>query len=100
MGELRESKLELAETLSSIGDAVIVVDRSGNVTFLNPVAEKMLGVTLAAALKKPLAEVLHLSDENGAADHDTNSRDFEAGNFLPFQHAQITYFPPRTHHLH
>jgi two-component system cell cycle sensor histidine kinase/response regulator CckA len=61
--ELRTSKLELSATLSSIGDAVLVVDRSGNVVFLNPVAEAMLGVALSEARQKPLAHVLHLTDE-------------------------------------
>jgi PAS domain-containing protein len=30
-------------TLESIGDAVICTDVSGNITFLNPVAERMTG---------------------------------------------------------
>ncbi len=61
--ELRRSKLELAATLSSIGDAVVVVNRSGNVEFLNPVAEAMLGVSIAEARNQPLASVLTLTDE-------------------------------------
>src|ERR1700730_9764330 len=44
--QLRRSKLELTATLSSIGDAVVVVDCPGNIVFLNPVAEAMLGVPL------------------------------------------------------
>ena len=44
-------------TLNSIGDAVLSTDISGNVTYLNVVAEKMTGWTCAEAHGKPLAEV-------------------------------------------
>ena len=37
-------------TLSSIGDGVITADRDGRVNYLNPVAEKLTGWTLADAV--------------------------------------------------
>jgi diguanylate cyclase (GGDEF)-like protein/PAS domain S-box-containing protein len=49
-------------TLNSIGDAVICTDTSGNVSFLNFVAEKMTGWSLQNALGKPLAEVFRPLD--------------------------------------
>ncbi len=49
-------------TLNSIGDAVISTDMSGNVTFLNVVAEKMTGWSWKEALGKPLSQVFRILD--------------------------------------
>ena len=49
-------------TLSSIADAVLSTDISGNVTYLNVVAEKMTGWTCEEALGKPLRDVFHIID--------------------------------------
>jgi diguanylate cyclase (GGDEF)-like protein/PAS domain S-box-containing protein len=43
-------------TLASIGDAVICTDISGNITFLNVVAEKLTGWSLPEVLGQPMAE--------------------------------------------
>jgi PAS domain S-box-containing protein len=40
---VKERAAELATTLRSIGDAVIATDREGRITFMNPVAEGLLG---------------------------------------------------------
>ena len=61
--ELRNSKVRLTATLTSIADAVLVTDRSGRVTFLNPVAEAMIGYGLAEACGQQLGRVLNLKDE-------------------------------------
>ena len=50
-------------TLTSIGDAVIVTNAHGEVTFLNRVAESMMGWTTADAMGKPLPEVFHIINE-------------------------------------
>jgi PAS domain S-box-containing protein len=50
-------------TLASIGDAVIVTDADGNVTFLNKVAEAVTGWTTAEAMGKPLPEVFRIENE-------------------------------------
>ena len=47
-------------TLNSIGDAVLSTDISGNITYLNPVAEKMTGWARAEASGRPLTEVFQI----------------------------------------
>jgi diguanylate cyclase (GGDEF)-like protein/PAS domain S-box-containing protein len=49
-------------TLNCIGDAVACTDSSGNITFLNLVAEKMTGWSLPEASGLPMAEVLRILD--------------------------------------
>jgi len=49
-------------TLNSIGDAVICTDVSGNVTFLNGVAEKLTGWTRQAAAGQPITKVFRVLD--------------------------------------
>jgi PAS domain S-box-containing protein len=57
---LRESEEKLAVTLNSIGDAVIATDAKGQVTLLNPLAEKLTGWTLAEAAGHPITEIFHI----------------------------------------
>jgi diguanylate cyclase (GGDEF)-like protein/PAS domain S-box-containing protein len=49
-------------TLNSIGDAVLCTNISGNITYLNIVAEKMTGWLREEATGKPLAEVFRIID--------------------------------------
>ncbi len=49
-------------TLNSIGDAVACTDISGNITFLNLVAEKMTGWSQKQAEGRPMADVLEILD--------------------------------------
>ena len=49
-------------TLNSIGDAVLCTDISGNITYLNLVAETMTGWPREEAIGKPLAEVFRIID--------------------------------------
>ncbi len=49
-------------TLSSIGDAVICTDSKGNISYLNPVAETMMGYSLQDVSGRPLAEAFHIID--------------------------------------
>ena len=51
-------------TLNCIGDAVICTDASGNITFLNLVAEKMTSWTRQEAAGRPMAEVFRIMDAN------------------------------------
>jgi PAS domain S-box-containing protein len=49
-------------TLNSIGDAVACTDVSGNLTFLNLVAERMTGWSLPEAEGRPVADVIRILD--------------------------------------
>src|SRR6476661_1598399 len=52
---------ELAQvTLNSIGDAIMCTGALGNITFLNPVAERMTGWSREEAAGKPMAEVFRI----------------------------------------
>ncbi|HET7809145.1 MAG TPA: PAS domain S-box protein [Steroidobacteraceae bacterium] len=51
-------------TLQSIGDAVITTDAAALIDYLNPVAERLTGWTLAEARGRNIGEVLQLIDES------------------------------------
>ncbi len=59
-----EQYRHLHVTLSSIGDAVIVTDRSGVVTFMNPVAEELTGWEPQKAAGQPLERIFHIVNEH------------------------------------
>jgi diguanylate cyclase (GGDEF)-like protein/PAS domain S-box-containing protein len=61
-------------TLNSIGDAVICTDISGNITFLNLVAERMTSWSRQAAEARPTAEVFRMID---AANRETTPNPME-----------------------
>jgi PAS domain S-box-containing protein len=65
--EERRHHEQLRVTLSSIGDAVIVTDDRGVVTFLNPVAEALTGWRSEQAIGKPLDDVFHIVHEETRA---------------------------------
>lgn len=50
-------------TLASIGDAVVTIDAKGQVVYLNPVAEELIGWHNADAKGRPIAGMMHLLDE-------------------------------------
>jgi PAS domain S-box-containing protein len=63
--DLRRERETLQVTLSSIGDAVIVTDAEGTITFLNEVAESLVARTLAYARGRPLAGVFCIRKTEG-----------------------------------
>ncbi len=60
---LQESRESYRITLTSLGDAVVAADASGNVSFINPVAEKLTGWDYQAASGRPLREVFRIINE-------------------------------------
>ena len=61
--QLREGRERLQITLKSLGEAVVSTDRAGNVSFINPVAQKLTEWEYEVAQGRPLREVLRVSDE-------------------------------------
>lgn len=51
-------------TLESIGDAVITTNMQSEVTYLNPVAEKMTGWSKAEAMGRPILEIFRILNES------------------------------------
>ena len=58
---------EMAVTLASIGDAVIVTDRAGRVTFMNGAAEHLTGWRVAEARGSELSTIFGIVDEDTRA---------------------------------
>jgi diguanylate cyclase (GGDEF)-like protein/PAS domain S-box-containing protein len=50
-------------TMQSIGDSVITTNAQGNVTWLNPTAERMTGWTTLEAQGRPLDEICHIVNQ-------------------------------------
>jgi PAS domain S-box-containing protein len=61
--ETKRQKELLRVTLASIGDAVIVTDERGNITFLNAIAESLTGWTDAEAQGLACAKVFNIINE-------------------------------------
>ena len=57
---LHKQKESLHITLNSIGDAVLVTDTDGVVTYINPVAIQLTGWTSERAVGQPLADVFNI----------------------------------------
>lgn len=62
--ELFKQKQLAIVTLESIGDAVITTNMQSEVTYLNPVAEKMTGWSKAEAAGRPILEVFRILNES------------------------------------
>ncbi|OYY93451.1 MAG: hypothetical protein B7Y41_11855 [Hydrogenophilales bacterium 28-61-23] len=62
IGNLQASEEQLSVTLHSIGDALIAADLAGQVTLMNPVAERLTGWTLQAARGRPVAEIFRIEN--------------------------------------
>ncbi len=60
---LRAAERDLANTLDSVGDAIIVADTGGAVTRMNPVAQRLTGWAEGEAVGRALDEVLPMSSE-------------------------------------
>ena len=62
-GTFHPSEAMLIATLNAIGDAVVVTDAKGYVTFLNPVAEQYTGWTQAEAIDCLVDDIFHIIDK-------------------------------------
>ncbi len=62
--EARTERERFRVTLASIGDAVIATNRQGQVTFINHVAEGLIGWDQSEVLGKPLEGIFKLVNEN------------------------------------
>lgn len=60
---LNEEKEWLNTTLSSIGDGIIATDSRGRVKFINPVAEKMIGISNEESVGKNIKSVFNVISE-------------------------------------
>jgi PAS domain S-box-containing protein len=61
--QLEEREEWFRSTLTSLGDAVIATDGKGHVTFLNSMAEKLMGTTLSVARGKYIENVFPIFNE-------------------------------------
>ncbi len=62
--KVKESERKLSITLQSIGDGVIATDDKGNVTLMNPIAERMCGIKYDDAQGLPLYSVFKIINAN------------------------------------
>ncbi|MDD5198917.1 MAG: CHASE3 domain-containing protein [Terrimicrobiaceae bacterium] len=62
--EIERQREILAVTLASIGDAVILTDLTGHITFVNQVAEDLTGWTASEAKGQPCAKVFRIINED------------------------------------
>jgi PAS domain S-box-containing protein len=65
--ELYAREEDLATTLDSIGDGVVVTDATGHVLRMNPVAERLTGFSLQACAGRPLDEIFRIENEDTGA---------------------------------
>ena len=63
VADLAEQRELLRATLASIGDGVIATDAGGQITFMNPVAEKLTGWTSEEARGESLEAVFRIVNE-------------------------------------
>ncbi len=95
------SEKEMAQvTLRSIGDGVITTDLNCCITFMNPVAEKLTGVTMDAARGQSLTSVMALYSEiTRKPVEDPARRCLESGSVIEL--TQHIYLPrdDGNHHL-
>lgn len=62
---MRDRERWLSTILQNVEDGVIAADKKGNISFMNPLAERLTGWTQADALNGPLKKVYKISNEGG-----------------------------------
>ena len=61
-GWQRDRAMSAQDILSCIGDAIVGIDITGRITYLNPAAERMTGWSVQAVLGLPMADVIKIID--------------------------------------
>ncbi|MDH5544186.1 MAG: EAL domain-containing protein [Gammaproteobacteria bacterium] len=75
--KLIQQKLQAEITLHAIGDAVITTTPSSQINYINPIAEKLIGISAQEALHKPFSSVARiLDDKRNAVDLNTQLNAF------------------------
>ena len=64
---LRRNRALLVATLHGVGDAMIAVDTSGRITFMNPIAERLTGLDESDGVGKEARTILQLAGEKTGA---------------------------------
>jgi PAS domain S-box-containing protein len=65
---LRERERWHTKTLESIADAVVTVDLSGRITFMNAVAERLTGTNAHDAIGRPVRDVVRIMTDQGQSE--------------------------------
>src|SRR5689334_4187248 len=87
-----------ATTLRAIGDAVMAVDGEGNINFMNPVAERLLGTNADDVLGRALPDVFHSIDERTRVPIQLPSpREVAAGKSTPLAEGAALVSPSGEH---
>ena len=68
--KIKENEKWLATILRSIGDAVIVTDKSGLITFMNEVAENLTGWRMEEVLNKKLIDIFRIISRDTREPHE------------------------------
>ena len=64
--QLRERKRWFSTTLRSIDDAVITVDTAGRTTFVNPAAERLVGIAADLAIGRLAGDLVQLAEASSS----------------------------------
>lgn len=98
---LKERENLLATILRTINDAVIATNSDGQITYLNPSAEKLTGWKAAEALTQPLNKIINLVNYADSSEADTFPSinlflKNKKGNLVPVEYnsSQLKTKPP------
>ena len=80
---LRNEKERAQITLAAIGDAVISTDAQGNVDYMNPAAERLVGSRTLAARGQPITSLFRILDEETGQPCESEVKRILQGHDLP-----------------